>query len=141
MKLGQEQAHKEIERLSQKIEKYNYRYYVLSQPAISDKAYDDLLKKLIKLEEQFPEFKDINSPSQRVGTKISAAANTIHHKVKMYSLDNTYSIEELHDWQKRVEKGLGSHTIEYVTELKIDGVSAALTYENGILFRATREMD
>ena len=139
MKLNQEQARKEIQKLSQEIEEHNYRYYVLAQPTVADKEYDSLLEKLIKLEKEFPELKDINSPSQRVGTKVETAANTVTHKAKMYSLDNTYSIDELQEWRELVEKGLGQGSAEYVVELKIDGVSAALTYEQGyFVLGATR---
>ena len=131
--MDQTQAKKQIEKLSQELEDHNYRYYVLSQPMISDKEYDDLLIKLIALEEQFPDLKSPNSPSQRVGARLSAATPTVLHKVKMYSLDNTYSIDELKQWHDRVCKGLKKNNVEYVVELKIDGVSAALTYTDGQL--------
>lgn len=126
-----QQAKNRIEELSKKIEEHNHRYYVLSNPTISDKEYDNLLKELINLEETFPQYKDALSPTQRVGTKVSATADTVTHKAKMYSLDNTYSIDELKEWHDRVRKGLGSEKIEFVTELKIDGISASLSYENG----------
>ncbi len=132
-------ALQDIQKLSKQIEEHNYRYYVLSQPVVSDKEYDDLLKELILLEEKFPEFKDINSPTQRVGVKLSAEEGAVTHKTKMYSLDNTYSIEELQQWHQRVVKGLNKGDVEYVVELKIDGVSAALTYEDGrFVLGATR---
>lgn len=132
-------AKKEIERLSIELEKHNQQYYVLDDPLISDKEYDDLLKRLIDLEEQFPQFRTQHSPSQRVGTKVPSIAKTVQHAVKMYSLDNTYSIEEINDWNKRVIKGLGQQNFEYVVELKIDGVSTALTYVNGeLMVGATR---
>ena len=132
-------AKKEILRLSAEIEKHNYRYYVLDNPVIADKEYDELLKKLGRLEEQFPEYRFPDSPTQRVGVKLEAAANTIKHKAKMYSLDNTYSIDELREWEARVKKLLPNQKIEYVSELKIDGVSASLRYENGIfVLGATR---
>ena len=130
---------KEIKKLSQAIEAHNQRYYALHQPTVSDKEYDDLLRRLIELENKFPEFKEPNSPTQRVGTKVEAAAKTVTHQVRMYSLDNSYSIEELKEWQKRVEKGLPNQKIEYVAELKIDGVSASLTYRDGeFVLGATR---
>lgn len=128
-----QKAKKEIERLSRELEKHNYQYYVLDDPLISDKEFDDLLKRLIDLEEQFPQLKSPYSPSQRVGIKVSSAAKTVQHAVKMYSLDNTYSIEEIHEWNKRVIKVLGHDDVAYTVELKIDGVSTALTYENGEL--------
>ncbi len=125
-------AKKEIERLSRDIEEHNDKYYVLSQPVISDKEYDDLLKRLQKLEEEFPEFRSPHSPTQRVGVVISESPHAVAHRVKMYSLDNAYFLEELREWEGRVKKGLPNEAIEYVAELKIDGVSAALTYEKGI---------
>src|SRR3989338_8410737 len=132
-------AQKEIKKLSKEIEEHNHRYYVLSQPTISDKEYDDLLKRLIELEEKFPEFKDVHSPTQRVGAKAASAENTVTHQAKMYSLDNTYSMDELKKWQERVEKGLGRGDIQYVAELKIDGVGAAVTYKDGaFILGATR---
>lgn len=127
-------AKQEIKKLSKEIEGHNYQYYVLAHPTIADKEYDFLLKRLIDLEEQFPQFKEPDSPSQRVGVKIEDGAKSVSHRVKMYSLDNTYSVEELKQWQERILKVLSSEDIvEYVVELKIDGVSAALTYENGYL--------
>jgi len=137
--MNKQDAKKEIRRLAEEIEQHNVRYYVQDDPSVSDKEYDDLLRCLIELEEQFPDLRLPDSPSQRVGVKTEAGAGTVTHRVKMYSLDNTYSIEDLDDWRQRVEKGLGDQTIEYTVELKIDGVSAALTYEKGILIRgATR---
>ena len=137
--MDKSKAQKEIRELSQKIEEHNYRYYVLDDPVISDKEYDDLLKTLIEREEQFPDLKTPDSPSQRVGSKVQESAKTIRHKVKMYSLDNTYSLEALKAWQERVSKGLPNEKIEYVVELKIDGVSASLSYEKGkLVLGATR---
>ncbi len=127
-----QQALQEIAKLSKEIEEHNYRYYVLDNPTISDKEYDALMKRLIGLEEKFPELRDINSPSQRVGTAVPATTKTVTHRAKMYSLDNTYSTHELEEWRDRVYKGLGHQKVEFVCELKIDGVSAALTYEKGV---------
>lgn len=126
-------AAQEIRRLADEIEEHNYKYYVSDEPSISDKEYDDLLHRLIRLEERFPKFKDPTSPTQRVGVKIPSGTQTVVHKAKMYSLDNTYSIDELKEWQERVVKGLPGQRIEYVVELKIDGVSASLLYEDGAL--------
>ncbi|MCA9408995.1 MAG: NAD-dependent DNA ligase LigA [Candidatus Omnitrophica bacterium] len=129
----------EIEKLSKLIEDHNYRYYILDDPKISDKEYDDLLKQLIDLEKKYPEFRKDDSPTQRIGAKLPNAIGTVVHKRKMYSLDNTYSIEELKEWEKRVVKNLPDERVEYFVELKIDGVSAALTYENGwFILGATR---
>ncbi len=126
-------AVKEIQRLADEIEQHNYKYYVLDDPSISDKEYDDLLHQLIRLEHQFPELKSPNSPTQRVGVKVPSGTKTVVHKAKMYSLDNTYSSDELNDWHQRVIKGLPHQGVEYVVELKIDGVSASLLYEDGTL--------
>lgn len=132
------EAKKRIEQLSQEIEDHNYKYYVLSQPVISDKEYDDLLRQLIKLESDFPQLKDINSPSQRIGARVESSG-TVTHQAKMYSLDNAYSVEELKEWYDRVLKGLDQRSPELVVELKIDGVSSALTYSRGqMVMGATR---
>lgn len=136
--MSKEKAAKEIRELVRKIEEHNERYYNLAQPTISDSEYDVLLRRLLLLEEQFPELKNPHSPTRRVGIKVNAAA-TVTHRVKMYSLDNTYSPDELAEWRDRVIKGLAGETVEFVAELKIDGVSAALTYENGVfVLGATR---
>ena len=127
-----------IEKLSKELEGHNYSYYALSQPTVSDKEYDDLLSELIRLENDFPELRSSDSPSQRVGSPVLSSVETVEHKAKMFSLDNTYSIEELEAWHHRVLKGLGD-SAEFVVELKIDGVSAALTYEKGkFILGATR---
>ena len=128
-----------IDDLRRNIEEHNRRYYVESQPSIADKEYDGLLKKLVDLEKKYPEFFDVNSPTQRVGVKLETSLDAVAHRAKMYSLDNCYSIEELTEWQKRVHKGLEGEKVKFVAELKIDGVSAALTYEKGeLVLGATR---
>jgi DNA ligase (NAD+) len=131
---------KKIESLRQKIRHHDYMYYVLSQPEISDKEYDDLMKELKELEDKYPEFKVWDSPTARVGGSILEGFKTVKHRQKMLSLDNTYSFEELEDWMKRVYKGLGpNEKVEYIVEHKIDGVSANLTYERGrLIIGATR---
>ena len=131
--MNKEKAKKRIQQLSKELEEHNYRYYVLDQPVVSDKEYDDRMKELIALEAAFPDLKNPQSPSQRVGTKVASSAETVKHKTKMYSLDNAYSISELEEWRDRVAKGLGKKDVEYVAELKIDGISTALTYRNGVL--------
>jgi len=137
--MKKEEAKKIIADISAQLEEHSYKYYVLSQPSISDKEYDDLLKKLISFEKEFPGLKDLNSPSQRIGSEIPAEAKKVKHKAKMYSLDNTYSIDEIKDWNDRVLKDLVGEKIEYTVELKIDGISIALNYVNGILAQgATR---
>jgi len=123
-----------IERLRDKIRRHDHCYYVLNQPEISDKEYDNLVKELKGLEEKNPELITPDSPTQRVSGEAVDKFKPVKHKVKMLSLDNTYSFEELKDWAARVRKGLRpGEKIEYVAELKIDGVSISLTYEKGVL--------
>ena len=137
--MNKTEAAKKIQQISAVLQEHSHRYYVLDQPTISDKEYDDHLKNLIKLEVQFPDLKDANSPSQRIGAKLDISAKPVKHRAKMYSLDNTYSIDDLREWNQRVLKGLPNQQVEYVVELKIDGVSASLTYENGqFILGATR---
>ena len=125
---------KKIDSLREKIRRHDYLYYVLSQPQLSDKEYDDLISKLKVLEDKFPQHKSGDSPTVRVGGGILEGFKTVKHKVKMLSLDNTYSIEELREWDERVHKGLSrGKNVEYVVELKIDGVSANITFESGKL--------
>ncbi len=128
------QIKREIERLKEKIRKHDHLYYILSQPQISDKEYDDLLAKLQSLEEANPQYRTDDSPTVRVSGGISPGFKTVKHGVGMFSLDNTYSIDELKEWDTRLRKGLGKDAAyDYVSELKIDGVSANLTYVKGKL--------
>lgn len=128
-----------IQYLTQCLNRYNYEYYVLSQPTVADKEYDDLLAELIQLEAAHPSLKSPQSPTQRVGVQLPSGTKTVIHQTKMYSLSNTYSMEELQAWHERVCKGLPGEAIEYMVELKMDGVSAALTYRHGGLTQgATR---
>jgi len=129
--MDKSKAKTEIERLRHEIKHHDYRYYVLSQPEISDKEYDEFLRKIRELEDQFPGLITADSPTQRVSGQVLEGFKTVKHKTKMYSLDNTYSFEEIKDWQERVKKLLPKEKIEYVTELKIDGLSASLSYKNG----------
>jgi len=122
------------------IEEHNYKYYVLSQPSISDYDFDMLLKELIELETTFPEFFDINSPTQRVGGSITKEFENVKHKYPMLSLGNTYSIEELNAFDDRVKKVIGN-AFEYVCELKFDGVAISLVYINGMLSKAITRGD
>jgi len=125
---------KKIQDLRELIRHHDYCYYVLNQPEISDKEYDDLMHKLKELEEKYPQFKTEDSPTVRVSGQVLEGFKTVKHKEKMLSLDNTYSFDELLEWQKRLHKGLAEkEKIEYVAELKIDGVSANLTYTKGTL--------
>src|SRR3989338_8414549 len=131
---------KRIENLRQKMRHHDYMYYVLSQPEISDKEYDGLMRELKALEEKYPEFKSDDSPTVRVSGGILEGFQKVKHKQKMLSLDNTYSFAELKDWAQRVHKGLGNEKkIEYVVEIKIDGVSANITYKKAkLIIGATR---
>lgn len=129
-----------VENLRQKIRKADYLYYVASRPEISDREYDELMRQLQELENKHPEYKSDDSPTVRVSGGILEGFKTVKHKQKMFSLDNTYSMDELLAWGTRVRKGLGSkEKIEYVIELKIDGVSANITYKQGkLIIGATR---
>lgn len=123
---------KEIESLRKEIRKHDYLYYVLNQPEISDAEYDRLVKKLEELEKKYPQFITPDSPTQRVSGQPAELFRPVKHAKPMLSLENTYSPEEVKEWDKRVKKGLPREKYEYVVEPKIDGVSTALTYENGI---------
>ncbi|MCS7075909.1 MAG: NAD-dependent DNA ligase LigA [Bacteroidia bacterium] len=130
---------KKIQDLAALIHEHNYRYYVLNDPIISDQEFDLLLKELITLEKQYPEFILPDSPTQRVGSDITKKFPTIEHEVQMLSLDNTYSIQEVVEFDERVQKGLEGNKYEYTCELKIDGLAISLVYENGnLLYAATR---
>ena len=129
-----------IETLRKKLHEHNYRYYVLSEPVISDYDYDMMINELIKLETENPEFYDANSPSQRVGNDINTEFNQIIHKYPMLSLGNTYNEGELRDFDNRVKKAL-NEPYRYVCELKYDGASISLTYENGKLKYAVTRGD
>jgi DNA ligase (NAD+) len=127
-------AQKKIEELRQIIRQADYRYYVLSDPEISDKEYDDLLKELKDLEKKYPQFISADSPTQRVSGALLKGLPTVKHKIKMLSLDNTYSIDELKDWEGKIKRRLKNKiSLDYVAELKIDGVSCSLTYQRGLL--------
>ena len=129
-----------IEKLSKEIEEHNYKYYVLSEPTISDFEFDKLLEELIKLEKEHPEYLNADSPSQRVGGTITKEFKTVKHKYPMLSLGNTYSEEELKDFDERVKKII-SGDFEYVCELKYDGLSIGLTYVDGKLTQAVTRGD
>ena len=130
-----------IEFLREELNQHNYNYYVLDNATISDYEFDIKLKELEKLEEENPAFFDANSPTKRVGGGVTKNFDTITHKNRMYSLDNSYSKEDLLDWEKRVQKNLGTTEIEYTCELKYDGASINLTYENGAFVRAVTRGD
>jgi DNA ligase (NAD+) len=130
-----------IQKLRDELDQYNYNYYVLDSPTISDYDFDIKLKQLQDLENKHPEYFDENSPSQRVGGAITKNFKTVPHEYRMYSLDNSYSKEDLIEWEKRVQKVLGEVPLEYTCELKYDGASISITYENGKLTRAVTRGD
>jgi DNA ligase (NAD+) len=130
----------QIEKLRNELREHNYNYYVLDNPTISDYEFDLKLKELQDLEDKYPEYFDPNSPSQRVGGEITKNFETIPHEYRMYSLDNSYSKEDLLDWETRIKK-LIEGEINYTCELKYDGASISLTYENGLLIRALTRGD
>lgn len=132
-KMPLKEAAKEIEKLRREIEVHNRKYYLEARPEISDYEFDLLMKRLIELERHYPELVTPDSPSQRVGGAPLKEFRTITHRVPMLSLDNTYSFDELAEFDRRVKKNLGVSQVEYFVEEKIDGVSIALRYENGIL--------
>ncbi|MFZ4725999.1 MAG: NAD-dependent DNA ligase LigA, partial [Paludibacter sp.] len=130
----------EIESLRRELEQHNYNYYVLSSPTISDFEFDAKLKQLQALEEQFPEFFDANSPTQRVGSDSVSGFEHVAHVYPMLSLGNTYSEGEVKDFYERVRRALNDD-FELVCELKYDGTSISLTYEDGLLVRAVTRGD
>jgi len=142
------EAKNKIESLSKIIEEHNHNYYVLDKPVISDFEFDKLLEELIALEKEFPEYLLPSSPSQRVGGAITKEFKSVKHKYPMQSLSNSYSQEDMLDFDRRVQEGLGmdndlfsTSEVEYVCELKFDGLSIGLTYENGELKQAVTRGD
>ncbi len=130
----------QIETLREELHQHNYNYYILDNAAISDYEFDMKLKELQVIEEKHPEFFDANSPTQRVGGTITKNFNTVVHDFRMYSLDNSYSKEDLLDWETRIKKMVDGD-VQYTCELKYDGASMNLTYEKGKLIRAVTRGD
>ena len=130
-----------IKNLRNELNQHNYNYYVLDNPMISDFEFDNKLKQLQDLEAKHPEYFDENSPTQRVGGTITKNFETIPHEYRMYSLDNSYSLEDLQDWENRMQKLLGDVPLTYTCELKYDGASISILYENGRLMRAVTRGD
>jgi DNA ligase (NAD+) len=130
-----------IKSLREELNQHNYNYYVLDKPTISDFEFDQKLKQLQDLESQHPDFFDENSPTQRVGGMITKNFESVKHEYRMYSLDNSYSIEDLQDWETRIQKVLGDVPVQYTCELKYDGASISISYENGRLIRAVTRGD
>ena len=129
-----------IEKLTNDLNHHNYLYYVESSPQISDYEFDMLLKELIELENKFPQFASETSPTKRVGGDITKKFNTVKHRFPMLSLANTYSREEIVEWENRIKKST-QNTIEYVCELKYDGVAIGISYKNGKLDKAVTRGD
>ena len=138
--MTREDALKRIHILRDELERHNYLYYIASTPVISNYEFDILMKELEGLEKEFPEFFDANSPSQRVGNDINQEFKQIEHKYPMLSLGNTYNVDDLREFDARVKKTL-NEPYKYVCELKYDGVSVSLTYQNGKLAHAVTRGD
>lgn len=130
----------QIFKLREKLHEHNYNYYVLNNPTISDYEFDMLLNDLKKLEESHPNYFDHNSPTQRIGGEITKSFKNSKHLSPMYSLDNSYSLEDLKEWEKRIKK-IVTQPISYTCELKFDGISINLLYENGNLIKALTRGD
>lgn len=130
-----------IKALREELRQHNYNYYVLDEPSISDFEFDIKLKELQELELKYPEYADPNSPTQRVGGQITKNFDTVSHQNRMYSLDNSYSKEDILDWEKRIQKILGDVELEFTCELKYDGASINLTYDNGSFVKAVTRGD
>src|SRR5438552_12650855 len=134
-------SEKKIEALREKIRHHEYRYYVLDDPEMSDAQFDQLMNELKKLEAGNPELVTADSPTQRVGGKPREGFLKAPHSSPMLSLDNTYSEDELRNWERRVHELSGRDDVDYVCELKLDGMSLALRYENGKLVRGITRGD
>ena len=132
---------KYIEELRNKLHHHNYLYYIKDAPEISDLEFDQTLSELVSLENKYPQYFDANSPSQRVGSSLSNSFKTFNHKYRMYSLENSYSREDLVKWNERIEKNLGKNNLSFSCELKLDGVSISLSYEKGLLKKALTRGD
>ncbi|RMG80021.1 MAG: NAD-dependent DNA ligase LigA [Bacteroidetes bacterium] len=134
-------AKRRIKELTEQLREHNYRYYVLNQPVISDVEFDMLMKELEALEQKYPEFADPNSPTKRVGGDITKKFPVVRHKVPMLSLANTYSEQEVIDFEKRIKKWLEGEKVEYTCELKYDGVAISIHYLNGEFHQAVTRGD
>lgn len=135
-----DEAKNRIEQLTEELRQHNYQYYILSKPSISDFEFDALMKELDGLEKSYPQYASLNSPTQQVGGDITKNFIQVKHKYPMLSLGNTYSSEELAEFDQRVRKSIGDQ-FSYVCELKFDGLAISITYENGVLVRAVTRGD
>ena len=129
-----------IKQLREELHRHNHNYYVLDKPEISDYDFDKMLEELQALEEKHPEFQDPNSPTLRVGGAVTRNFATVVHEYRMYSLANSYSREDLEDWEKRIKKQVDGE-VNYTCELKYDGASISLSYENGVFVKAVTRGD
>lgn len=132
---------KRIEQLRRELHEHNHRYYVENQPTISDMEFDALMHELQRLETAHPEMADPNSPTQRVGSDLGGEFRQVAHRYPMLSLSNTYNKQEVAEWYDSVKRGLGGEDFEVSCEMKYDGLSISLTYENGQLVRAVTRGD
>ncbi|WP_306640055.1 NAD-dependent DNA ligase LigA [Sanyastnella coralliicola] len=139
--MNTEQARARIDQLTEELREHNHKYYVLNTPSISDYDFDMLLKELEQLESAHPELAHENSPTKRVGGDITEKFEKYTHRYPMLSLSNSYSKEEISEWAARLEKTIENEEVEFVMELKYDGVAISLTYENGELVRAVTRGD
>ncbi|HET6897497.1 MAG TPA: NAD-dependent DNA ligase LigA, partial [Vicinamibacteria bacterium] len=139
--MTQQEAEKRIAELRNEIRRHDHLYYVQGKAEIGDEEYDRIYRELADLESQFPELVTPDSPTQRVGGAPSEQFPTFVHRVPMLSLDNTYSEEELREFEGRIFRQVGERAIDYVAELKIDGLSMALHYEKGRLVRGVTRGD
>ncbi len=136
-----ENIQQKIEELREELHQHNYNYYILDEPSISDFEFDLKLKELQDLELAHPEFYDANSPSLRVGGGVTKNFPTVQHQFRMYSLDNSYDFNDLEDWENRILKTVENEDVEFVAELKYDGASISILYENGELKEAVTRGD
>ena len=139
--MNQHEILEQIELLREDLHRHNYNYYIIDNPEISDYDFDQKMKLLQDLEAKYPDAVDPNSPTQRVGGSITKEFETVVHNHPMYSLSNTYSIEEIKDWIDRIKKRIGEIPLSFTCELKFDGASINLTYKNGKLIRAATRGD
>ena len=136
-----ENIQQKIEELREELHQHNYNYYILDEPSISDFEFDLKLKELQDLDLAHPEFYDANSPSLRVGGGVTKNFPTVQHQFRMYSLDNSYDFNDLEDWENRILKTVENEEVEFVAELKYDGASISILYENGELKQAVTRGD
>ena len=138
--MTKEEARVRIAALSEELEQHNYNYYILAKPTISDYEFDMMLEELARLEREYPEYLLPTSPTQRVGGGITKEFQSVQHRYPMLSLSNSYSKEDIEDFITRIKKSVDGE-VEFCCELKFDGLSISLQYENGVLTRAVTRGD